>query len=68
MGRKPRERSGDESDSGGGNWEEDSFVDADDFLDPEGAAGCGIARLGVVERPPVITRSGRAVKTGHLIK
>ena len=60
---------GDESDSGGENWEEeDSFVDADDFLDPEGAAGCGIARLGVAERPPVITRSGRAVKTGHLIK
>ena len=39
-------------------------MDTDDFLDPEGAAGCGIARLGVVERPPVITRSGRAVKTG----
>ena len=63
------EVAGDESDSGGENWEEeDSFVDADDFLDPGGAAGCGIARLGVVERPPVITRSGRAVKTGHLIK
>ena len=60
---------GDESVSGGENWEEeDSFVDADDFFDPEGAAGCEIARLGVVERPPVITRSGRAVKTGHLIK
>lgn len=59
---------GDESDSGRENWEEDSFVDADDFLGPEGAAGCGIARLGVAERPPVITRSGRAVKTGHLIK
>ena len=63
------EVTGDESDSGGGNWEEeDSFVDTDDFLDPGGAAGCGIARLGVSERPPVITRSGRAVKTGHLIK
>ena len=60
---------GDESDSGGENWEEeDSFVDTDDFLNPEGAAGCGIARLGVAERSPVITRSGRAVKTGHLIK
>ena len=43
-------------------------MDADEFLGPEGAAGFGIARLGVVERPPVITRSGRAVKTGHLIK
>ena len=43
-------------------------MDADDFLDPEGASGCGIARPGVVERPPVITRSGRAVKTGHLVK
>ena len=40
---------GDESDSGGENWEEDSFVDADDFFEPEGAVGCGIARLGVVE-------------------
>ena len=43
-------------------------MDTDDFLNPEGAAGCGIARLGVAERPPVITRSWRAVKTGHLIK
>ena len=43
-------------------------MDADDFLDPEGAAGCGIARLGVAERPPIITRPRRAVKTGHLIK
>ena len=60
---------GDESDFGGENWvEEDSFVDADDFLGTEGAAVCGIARLGAVERPPVITRSRRAVKTGHLIK
>ena len=60
---------GDESGSEGGNWEEgDAFVDSDDFLDPEGAAGCGVARLGAPERPPVITRSGRAVKTGHLIK
>ena len=40
----------------GGNWEEvDSFVDADDFFDPEGAARCGIACLDVAERPPVIT-------------
>ena len=60
---------GDESVAGGEGWEEeDSFVDADDFFDPEGAARCGIACPGVVERPPVITRSGRAVKTGHLIK
>ena len=61
----------DESDSGGEIWEEeDSFVDADDFLgpEPELAAGCGIARPGVIERPPVITSSGRAVKTGHLTK
>ena len=59
----------DKSDSGGGNWEdEDSFVDTDDFLDPWGAVGCGIARLGIAERPPVITRSGRLVKTGNLIK
>ena len=58
---------GDESDSWGENWE-DSFVDADDLFDPEAAVGCGIARLGVVERPSIITRSGRAVKTGHLIR
>ena len=60
---------GAESDSGGENWEEeDSFVDIDDVLDLEGVTECRISRLGVPERPPVITRSGRAVKTGHLIK
>ena len=60
---------GNESDSGAEIWEEeDYFVDIDDLLDQEGAAGCGVARLGVLERPPVITRSGRAVKTGHLKK
>ena len=54
---------GNESDSGAEIWEEeDSFVDIDDLLDHEGAAGCGVARLGVLERPPVITKSGRAVK------
>ncbi len=60
---------GDESDSGGENWEEeDCFVDIDDVLDLEEAAGYGMDCLGVPGRPPVITRSGRAVKTGHLKK
>ena len=60
---------GNESDSGGEIWEEeDSFVDIDDLLDQEGEAGYGVAHLGVLERPPVVTRSGRAVKTGHLKK
>ena len=43
-------------------------MDIDDLLDQEGEVGCGVARLGVLERPPVIIRSGRAVKTGHLKK
>ena len=41
-------------------------MDIDDVLDPEGAAGYGMTCLGVPGRPPVITRSGRAVKTGYL--
>ena len=50
---------------GGGNWEEDDcFVDIDNALDPEGAARCGMTFLGVAGRPPVITRSGRAMKPG----
>ena len=58
-----------ESDSGGEIWEEeDSFADIFDFLDPGGAAGCGIARLGIPERPLVITRSRRVAKTSYLIK
>ena len=32
------------------------------------AAGCGMAFLGVPARPPEITRSGGAGKTGHLKK
>ena len=33
---------GDESGSGGENWEEEgAFVDSDDFLDPEGRQGAG---------------------------
>ena len=60
---------GNKSDSGGEIWEEeDSFVDIDDLLDQEGEAGYGVACLGVLERPPVVTRSGRAVKTRHLKK
>ena len=60
---------GAESDPGGGNWEEeDYFVDIDDVLDPEGATECRISRLGVPERPPVVTGPGRVVKTGPLIK
>ena len=43
-------------------------MDTNDFLNPEWAAGYGIACLGVAEKPPVITRSGRVVKTGYLIK
>jgi hypothetical protein len=55
--------------SEGENWEEEvSFVHIDDVLDPEGAAERRIACLDVAERPPVVTRSGRAVKTGHLEK
>ena len=57
-----------ENDSDGEIWEEDSFVDIDNSLGPEMVVGCGIARLGVPERPIVITRSERAVKTSHLIK
>ena len=42
------------------------FVDIDDALDLGRGAGCGVACLGAPGRSPVITRSGRAVKTGHL--
>ena len=40
-------------------------MDIDDVLDPEEETRCRISCLGVLERPPVITRSGRAAKTGH---
>jgi hypothetical protein len=48
--------------------EEDSFVDVDDILDPEGAPECRKLRLEAALRPPVVTRSGRVVKTTHLAK
>ena len=55
---------------GGGGSEieeyEDSSVDIDNILDPEGAPARRILRLEATQRPPVVTRSGRVVKDGNL--
>ena len=56
-------------DEGGGESEieyEDSSVDIDDILDPEGAPARRILRLEATQRPPVVRRSGRVVKVGNL--
>ena len=50
-------------DEGGGVSEieenEDSSVDIDDILDPEGAPARKILRLEATQRPPVVTGSGK---------
>ena len=58
---------------GGEKWdekengrEEDSVVYIGDMLDLENAMEHGKGREGVSSQPPVVTRSGRVVKTGHL--
>ncbi len=48
--------------------EEDCFVDVDDDSDAEGTEECRILRLEAAKRPPVVTRSGRVVKSSHLAK
>ena len=57
-------------DEGGGVSEieenEDSSVDIDDILDPEGAPARRILRLDATQRPPVVTKSGGLVKVGCL--
>jgi len=53
----------DEEDNGG---EENSVVYIGDMLDLEDAMEHGKWREGVSSQPPVVTRSGRVVKTGHL--
>jgi hypothetical protein len=53
----------DEEENGG---EEDSVVYIGDMLDLEDAMEYGKGREGVSSQPPVVTRSGRVVKTGHL--
>jgi hypothetical protein len=53
----------DEEENGG---EEDSVVYIGDMLDLEDAMEHGKGREGVSSQPPVVTRSGRVVKTGHL--
>ena len=45
---------------------EDSSVDIDDILGPEGAPARRILRLDATQRPPVVTRSGGVVKVGCL--
>ena len=45
---------------------EDSSVDIDDILDPEEAPARRILRLEAIQRPPVVTSSGRVVKVGNL--
>ena len=47
---------------------EDSSIDIDDILDPEGTPARKILRLEATQRPPVVTRSGRVVKVGYLEK
>jgi len=42
------------------------MVHADDMLRPEDAIEHGKGREGVGSQPPVVTRSGRVVKTGHM--
>ena len=46
--------------------EEDSVVYIGDMLDLEDAMKYGKGREGVSSLPPVVTRSGRVVETGHL--
>jgi len=49
------------------NWgEEDSVVYIGDMLDLEDAMQYGKGRKGVSSQPPVVTRSGRVVKTGYV--
>ena len=49
------------------NWgEEDSVVYIGDMLDLEDAMEHGKGREGFSSEPPVVTRSGRVVKMGHL--
>jgi len=52
-----------EEENGG---EEDSVVYIGDMLDLEDAMEYGNGREGVSSQPPVVARSGRVVKTGHL--
>jgi hypothetical protein len=44
------------------------IVDVDDILHPEGAPEYRNISLEAALRPPVVTRSGRVVKTTHLAK
>jgi len=53
----------DEEENGG---EEDSVVYICDMLGLEDAMEHGKVREGVSSQPPVVTRSGRVVETGHL--
>ena len=53
----------DEEENGG---EEDSVVYIGDMLNLEDAMEYGKWREGVSSQAPVVTRSGRVVKTGHL--
>jgi len=53
----------DEEENGG---EENSVVYIGDMLDLEDAMEHGKGREGISSQPPVVTRSGRVVKTGHL--
>jgi len=58
---------------GGEGWdveenggEEDSIVYIGDMLDLEDAMEQGKGREGVSSQPPVVSKSGRVVKMGHL--
>jgi len=53
----------DEEQNGG---EEDSVVNIGDMLDLEDAMEHGKGREAVSSQPPVVTKSGRVVKMGHL--
>jgi len=57
------EKGWDEEEKGG---EEDSVVYIGDMLDLEDTIEHGKWREGVSSEPPVVTRSGRVVKTGYL--
>jgi len=53
----------DKEENGG---EEDSVLYIGDMLDLEDTMEYGEGREGVSSQPPVVTRSGRVIKTGHL--
>ena len=45
-----------------------SSVDIGNTLDTDGSPACRILFLGVIQRPPVVTKFGRVVKVGYLEK